>query len=197
MKNIAILIRHGESEANAKNIVSHEKNLYPLTERGRDQAARTGRNLYPIREYISDMISSPILRAKETAEIVMQSMGISKGIIIDEDLRENDLGSFNNGPSYRLPKYHKEGGGIESFHSVGERMYNSIISRDGINIYFSHMLPIKALVSKILNLEEEEAHGIKIENCSVSTIDISEMTVLSIGAVDLSEHFFRRISNIP
>ncbi|MGP6219861.1 histidine phosphatase family protein [Caldiplasma sukawensis] len=197
MKNIAILIRHGESEANAKNIVSHEKNLYPLTERGREQAARTGRNLYPLREYVSEMISSPILRAIETAEIVRENMGVSKKIMVDENMKENDLGPFNNGPSYRLPKYHKEGGGIESFHRVAERMYNSISSRDGINIYFSHMLPIKALVSKILNLEEEEAHGIKIENCSVSTIDLSEMKVLSIGAVDFSEHFFERISNIP
>ncbi len=60
------LLRHGESELNAKNTHQHPET--PLSPQGREQAALVGRHL---RQFPIEAIqASPFTRAQETAEIV-------------------------------------------------------------------------------------------------------------------------------
>jgi broad specificity phosphatase PhoE len=67
-----ILIRHGQSTANASGVWQGQLD-FPLSEQGRIQAAATGRALQGTK--ISGVYASPLSRAFETAEIVAGEAG--------------------------------------------------------------------------------------------------------------------------
>ena len=94
-KNEYFVMRHGESETNTKGIVSHKADdPFPLTERGRTQVKTSASKLKE--EGIELIIASPILRTKETAEIVAQTLGLPvEDIIFDARIAEVDTGDFN------------------------------------------------------------------------------------------------------
>ena len=73
---IAILVRHGESETNVRNIISADYTGYPLTQEGKKQARRAAEELAPIR--INFIATSPVQRARETAGIIAATTGISE-----------------------------------------------------------------------------------------------------------------------
>lgn len=94
-KNEYLVMRHGESETNTKGIVSYEPNdPFPLTERGRTQAKATALKLKE--KGVELIVASPILRTKETAQIVAQTLGLSEAeIIFDPRIAEVNTGDFN------------------------------------------------------------------------------------------------------
>ncbi len=73
-----ILIRHGQSTANATGVWQGQLD-FPLSEQGRRQAARTGRALKGTR--ISGVYSSPLSRAFETAGIVAREVGFLEEVV--------------------------------------------------------------------------------------------------------------------
>lgn len=87
------LVRHGEAENNVGFIMnsSPEIKRYPLTERGREQALTTAKFLATVDA--DGLFSSPILRAKQTADSIAQATGLP--IELDERLCETGMGMFN------------------------------------------------------------------------------------------------------
>jgi len=85
-----LLIRHGESEGNRDRLFTPHPHV-PLTEQGRAQARRAGervaKSFAPTR-----VAASPFLRARQTAEIVAEMLGVP--VIVEDDLRERDYGEF-------------------------------------------------------------------------------------------------------
>lgn len=79
--------RHGESEHNQKGLCAGCKIDSPLTDKGIAQAHLLKSKL--LGSGIDCVISSPLIRAKRTAEIAWNRVPR-----IDEDLREYDLGIF-------------------------------------------------------------------------------------------------------
>jgi len=67
------LIRHGESEANARLIVQGHSD-YPLDAQGRSQAEATGDWLSD--KGVTSLAASPLVRAMETAEILARRAGL-------------------------------------------------------------------------------------------------------------------------
>ena len=94
-KDIAILVRHGESLANFRKIVSEDIDGFPLTELGAKQSVRAGRTLIPIAGRVDSFISSPIIRAIQTGSGVMKGMGIRREIIQEPLLIETKFGKYN------------------------------------------------------------------------------------------------------
>lgn len=98
------LVRHGEAENNVRFILNSlpETKTYPLTRRGREQVTETAKFLATVDA--DAILSSPIERAKETAEIIAEAAGLPIGF--DERLCEAGLGVFN-GRMYQelLEKY--------------------------------------------------------------------------------------------
>ncbi len=80
--------RHGESEANTKRIISNRDLPHPLTEKGRNQAALLAEGLRG--KPLTRIYSSPILRARETAEILSAILGVPLECM--DALREPDCG---------------------------------------------------------------------------------------------------------
>ena len=81
-----ILVRHGESTANAAGLLVGRQDA-PLTERGLDQAHTLG----PVLANITRVISSPLARARATAD----ALGTGLPVEIDERWVEIDYGEFD------------------------------------------------------------------------------------------------------
>ncbi len=96
-----LFVRHGESEKNVKGICSDSLDLWPLTENGKRNVAIVAGKLD---EKIDVIYASPILRAKETAEIINRKLNVE--IVENDLLREVAYGEWNNKlASERGPEY--------------------------------------------------------------------------------------------
>lgn len=93
--NRYFIMRHGESEKNVKGVVSSEINDgFHLTEKGKHDAKKSAEQLKS--EKVTRIFTSPLLRTKETAEVVAALLGIpNSAIITDDRLREYGQGVFN------------------------------------------------------------------------------------------------------
>jgi broad specificity phosphatase PhoE len=87
-----IFTRHGESESN-KNGIMQGRLPSLLTETGRAQARETGRALSARPPEV--ILTSPLTRARETAEIIAEETGTPYLTTVDE-LTETDIGIFTN-----------------------------------------------------------------------------------------------------
>jgi broad specificity phosphatase PhoE len=85
-----LLLRHGESEGNAQGRMQGRRD-YPLSARGREQAALAASFIRSSGLPLAAVYSSPLLRALETANIVADS-GVRPAPVIDEDLPEIGAG---------------------------------------------------------------------------------------------------------
>ena len=68
-------VRHGESEANVQKVYWNAPQGYGLTDKGVQQAAALA-ELLAERPY-SNLYSSPVLRAVQTAQIVGRRLGLA------------------------------------------------------------------------------------------------------------------------
>ncbi|HEU4744820.1 MAG TPA: histidine phosphatase family protein [Anaerolineales bacterium] len=68
-------VRHGESEANVLRVISNRESPFELTPPGRQQAGTLANQLRDIP--VTTIFSSPILRARQTAEILARSFNQS------------------------------------------------------------------------------------------------------------------------
>ncbi|MFA6376842.1 MAG: class I tRNA ligase family protein, partial [Candidatus Paceibacterota bacterium] len=93
--NRYFIFRHGHSERQIKKISSSwpEIKPLPLTELGKKQVAASAKKL--VKEKIDLIISSDLLRTKETAKIISEICGAK--IVLDKRLRDLSDGIFNGG----------------------------------------------------------------------------------------------------
>ena len=91
-------VRHGESEHNQRGLVAGGKTDSPLTEKGITQALGLKDKILAVG--IEHVISSPMIRAKKTAEIAWS--GIPD---IDENLREFELAVFEGKEDKGVTEY--------------------------------------------------------------------------------------------
>ena len=82
------ITRHGESQANILSVISNRDLPHPLTETGRLQAAALTEKLRG--KSITRIYASPILRAKQMAEILSNALG--GPMECEQALREPDCG---------------------------------------------------------------------------------------------------------
>lgn len=84
-----LLIRHGQSTANASGVWQGQLN-FPLSDEGREQARLAGRSLAGMR--ISGVYASPLSRAFETARIISREAGFDGEIMPHPGLMERHGG---------------------------------------------------------------------------------------------------------
>jgi broad specificity phosphatase PhoE len=84
------LVRHGENLANITKEFSYRAVDYPLTPKGAIQAGQTAEHF--IGQGIGAIYASPLLRARQTAEILARR--IAAPVYIREALREINVGSL-------------------------------------------------------------------------------------------------------
>jgi broad specificity phosphatase PhoE len=84
-----LLVRHGESTANAKGIWQGQME-FPLSERGKEQASLAGHGLSS--EQFEGLYSSPLSRAMQTAEIIRDRSGFTGQVVSVDGLSERNGG---------------------------------------------------------------------------------------------------------
>ncbi|WP_040159293.1 histidine phosphatase family protein [Mobilicoccus massiliensis] len=187
-----VLVRHGESAGNVADRVAREQGARrleidtrdadtPLSEDGRRQAEGVGRVLgeLPENERPSIVLVSPYRRARETAEIALANSPQVEHLVVDERLRERDLGIFDGltglGIREKYPEeaerrshegkfYYRPPGG-ESWTDVALRVRSVLgdirSEYDGENVWiFSHQAVIMSFRYVLESLEEEVLMGI-------------------------------------
>ena len=84
-----LLVRHGETDWNAEGRLQGQTDR-PLTDFGRMQARRLAEELTD--EELEAIYASDLARARETAEILGERLGLP--VVLDADLREKDWGTW-------------------------------------------------------------------------------------------------------
>ena len=89
-------LRHGESEANADGFFAGQSIDSPLTAQGQEQARKAALQLTSRLDWI---VSSPLARALETAEIVLTELDSPLRVELDPRLVEYDVGKAAGMPT--------------------------------------------------------------------------------------------------
>src|SRR3989344_2723283 len=163
--NKYFVMRHGESENNVKEISSNDRGGNSLTEKGKTEVRTKARSLPDI----TRIYTSPLLRCRETAEIVATKLKIQKEeIVYDERLREFDFGEFNNRPikefqAYRgARQYNDRVPGGESYQDAKNRfgalLYELEQKQSGQNILIvTHGIGFEAFGAVALGADKNES----------------------------------------
>ncbi len=159
--NTYFVMRHGESLANVEDVMSTTAKTamkHPLTEVGRAQA-KAGAQTLVTAGGVDIIITSPLLRTKETAEIVADELGLARSAIItDERFFEKSAGIFDGKPIAEYSMFFSgtsdrfslapEGGetGEQVRHRVGAALYDLEKQYTNTRILIvSHKNPVRSL----------------------------------------------------
>ena len=196
---LAIFMRHGQADNNVNRILVGRYIESHLTEYGKQQVADTSKYLKNVP--IEKVYVSPVTRTVETAKIVCKLLGMNYEI--DERLYEIELGKlvgmhfeeiihkhgnlflkFYNDDDAMLARY-----GVESFASVKSRVKHLLdeiikIQQDKNVLLITHLDPIKAAISILLDLKAEALYRWHIRNASL-TILKHETNLYSLSGVNV------------
>lgn len=102
--NTYIFLRHGEAESNVEHVISSfPENTHKLTEKGKEQIRAVAEELKE--RGITKIITSPLLRTKESADLIAQEISFDRKNIITEDrFKEWQLGELNGKSVSELQK---------------------------------------------------------------------------------------------
>ena len=177
-----IFLRHGQAKNNTERILAGRTPGVPLTEEGVDQSEKAAKFLEEMN--ISTIYSSPIERAKNTAEIVGKHNSID--VRIDDRLIELDMGKFTGKPYDEIFSSHGNvfmkfyrgeleiaHNGVETFEEVKKRildMVDHVIDNhpDENVVLVTHMDPIKAMLSTVVSFSPENLYELIIPNASLN-----------------------------
>ena len=177
-----IFLRHGQAKNNLERILTGRTPGVPLTEKGIDQAEKAAKFLEHMN--ISAIYSSPIERAKHTAEIVGKHNSLD--VTIDDRLIELDMGKFTGVPYDEIFTSHGNvfmkfyngeleiaHNGVETFSEVKKRILgivDHVIENhpDQNVVLVTHMDPIKAMLSTVVDLTPTNLFELIIANASLN-----------------------------
>jgi broad specificity phosphatase PhoE len=190
MKQTLLFIRHGQTTWNVEHLLPGQIEGVALNDTGRQQAARLADALSPIP--ISAIISSPLERARDTAEIIAQGRNLT--LEYDPDLMDTNIGRWTgkkydelskNDPEWKAyvndPLVAPEG--VETFLQVQQRAMAAVErwrTREGIGAYpafVAHADVVKLIIAHYTGLEAKRAGAMFIDNASVSVVEIDTESI--------------------
>lgn len=97
-----VLVRHGRSTANTSGILAGRAGGVHLDAVGKEQAARAADRLAAVP--LAALVSSPLLRCRETAAAVAARQPGARDIVVERALTECDYGDWQGRPLRELAK---------------------------------------------------------------------------------------------
>ncbi len=191
---LVVLVRHGESVVNVQGRMSSDAQGNPLTEKGVAQAEAIALELRKLK--VGKIVSSPVLRARQTADIISRGLGLEIEIGQDDRLRERGFGKLEGklvqGYVWRFEK----GTGVETFESLSSRM-NSFMgeAERGVIIAVSHGDTMRAPVLGILGLDELSGFGMRAYNTNLAIIHVKNGSsrLIAFGVPIINDNLLERI----
>ena len=106
------LVRHGQTDWNRDSRLQGQTDV-PLNDAGRQQIRELADKMKAADLKIDTVISSPLVRASESAHIIVDKLGFKKDIIIENNFIERNFGLLEGEPWYpeldmNDPKYKTE-----------------------------------------------------------------------------------------
>ncbi|QDZ39466.1 histidine phosphatase family protein [Euhalothece natronophila Z-M001] len=191
MATKVIIIRHGQSSYNLEQMIQGRCDKSVLTEQGRAQAEKVGSTLRQLE--IKTIYSSPLQRAKESAEIIRNCFDVSPALQVAELLQEVDLPLWeekkkdeiiNHFPEdYRCWKtrphefYMVVNGQkhypVLSLYEQAQEFWKSVISQhDGETIAIvAHNGINRCLISSAIGVPPALYHSIQQSNCGINVLN--------------------------
>ncbi len=178
------IVRHGETDANVKKLAQGRTDD-PLNKNGRDLAILTGQAIKGI--HFDDCISSPLIRASETAKIILAESGNDIPFTLDGRLLEMDFGE-REGESlaklaetsylfYADPFQFPGFPGGETIQDVCNRTQDflkELIAKDDGKTYLisTHGCAMRAMTSYLFEDPSNFWQGHAPYNCSFTIIEV-------------------------
>lgn len=177
-----IFLRHGQAKNNIERVLAGRTEGVPLTEQGIQQAQNIAKFVEKMN--VSKIYSSPIQRAKQTAEIVANHNSLD--LSFDDRLIELDMGKFTgmkydeifNTHGNVFMKFYSGDveiahNGVETFAEVKKRVLSIVDHclnehQDQNVLLVTHMDPIKAMLSTVMELKPESLFELIIANASLN-----------------------------
>ena len=94
MDRTLVLVRHGQSEWNLKNLFTGWKNP-DLTPVGIEEAKKAGQELKKLGISFDKAFTSGLTRAQDTCDIVLKELGLELPVVKDIQLNERDYGDLS------------------------------------------------------------------------------------------------------
>jgi probable phosphoglycerate mutase len=181
------LVRHGETPLTRERRYSGTGGSDPaLTEVGRRQAAALARVLADLGLVAPVVVSSPLTRTRETADLVASAVGAGS-VSIDEDFRELSFGDWDGYSSAEVRERwpaehaafmrsaHAVPPGGESLEAVASRVDGALsrLKTDYARrpvIVVTHVTPVKILVARALGAGLESVHRMELSPGSLTTV---------------------------
>jgi probable phosphoglycerate mutase len=186
-----VLVRHGVTDATLGKLFSGGlgSSNPPLNDEGRAQARATGEWLAPLAKGFDALVTSPVRRTRETAEILGDLLGLA--VVEEAGIAEMEFGSWD-GLSFRdvherwpdeleawLGDMDSAPHGGESMRQVEKRVLEG---RDRLLeehagrtvVTVSHVTPIKVLVAEALDAPLESSYRMELAPASVTVISYYE-----------------------
>lgn len=147
-------VRHGQTNDNLRNIVQGRVDN-PLNDTGRKQAYETGLKLKALNINFDKLYTSPLIRAKESGNIINSILNIKDVKVID-DLTEREFGSLEGLDVAYMRTLAKDPNfkptGFETDEEIIKRVSSCVtnLTTTGSNILIvCHSHTIKAMMSYI------------------------------------------------
>ena len=181
------MVRHGETRWNQENRVLGHTEI-ELNEKGRKQAERLALALKD--ETVAAIYSSPLRRARETADEIARFHGLE--VVTDDGLKEVDAGELDgltfqemmerygdflqewvkDEPSLKMP-------GGESIAELQGRAWPAVERivgdhPDGVVILVSHAFAILSIICKAIGLSLSHFRRLRLSVASISILNFGE-----------------------
>ncbi|MGN6781232.1 MAG: bifunctional RNase H/acid phosphatase [Marmoricola sp.] len=182
-----VLVRHGVSDHTARKVFSGGLGGAnpPLNEEGRAQARATGDWLAPLGDTLDALVSSPVRRTRETADILADRLGLE--VAEESGVAEMEFGAWDGLTFAEVGQRHPDelarwlgdldhpAGGGESFRTVQGRVLEGrdrlLAAHPGRTVVVvSHVTPIKVLVADALGAPLEAVFRMELAPASVTVI---------------------------
>lgn len=198
------LIRHGESEGNLQRRIQGWQD-FPLTNRGRRQAARLAERLAEEAE-IEAIITSPLARAATTAEIISAVLGLP--IRYDDRLKEYNFGPIEGltrdeirqqypvvWAAWQLNEFWQPLPGEEGETTFEKRIQAAIddivanLDEDSAVAVVMHGGAMNTCLRSMLGIKERGWRMFAFDNASVNLIQLQEKVLPPIDDDRVQEQF--------
>lgn len=188
-----ILVRHGVTAHTVdKRFSGGLGGANPgLSDEGRDQVRATAQWLAPMADEVDLLVTSPVRRTRESAEIVAELL--EREPEVEPGFAEMEFGSWDGLTFAEVAERHADDldawlgsldhqpGGGESFRSVEKRV---LAARDALlaahpgktAVVVSHVTPIKTLVADALGAPLDSLYRMELAPASVSVVSYFEGT---------------------
>ena len=127
----------------------------PLNDAGRRQAERVGAYLKTHDREWDLIVTSPLKRARETAEIIARAIGYDKPLLVDGNFRERSFGALEgrilDDETYRVI-FAEEAPGLEKLCDLRERAITALLALEGKAdkvLICAHAQVIKGIITAI------------------------------------------------